>query len=66
LFSKKKKKILYDKVRLLHPDIKELKLEVIKEFSKRIEAKRYECYLILKDYFKSGQLWQKIPNISDR
>jgi len=66
LFRKGKKKELYDKVRENHPYVNYLKLEVIGEFKKDIDAKRMECYLILHLYFlKRGQLYQKVPNISD-
>lgn len=38
----------------------------IKTFKTRIEAKRYEAYLILADLFGPKELKQKVPSISDR
>jgi len=43
-----------------------LKLGIIKEFKSKIDAKRYEAFLILNDYFSNKVLIQKVPNISDR
>ena len=43
-----------------------IKLNKIKEFKTKVEAKRYEMFLILTDYYNKKQLLQKIPNISDR
>lgn len=43
-----------------------IKLNIIKSFKNRVEAKRYECMLILIDYFTDRNLKQKVPNISDR
>lgn len=65
LFSKGKKKILYDKIRVLNKDIKNIKIEMVKAFDKKEDAKRWECYLILADYFNKKQLWQRVPRISD-
>ncbi len=47
-------------------DCDTVKLTKLKTFKKKIEAKRYECYLILRDYFNKCQLLNKVPNISDR
>jgi len=62
-FKKLGKKQLYNEVR--NTDIKNLKLIKIKNFGRKVDAKRYECYLILKDYFTMGNLWQRVPRISD-
>jgi predicted GIY-YIG superfamily endonuclease len=58
-----KKKMLYDEVRKL--GLKEIKLVTVKTFYNRVDAKRYECLLILLDYFKDKKLWQRIPRIKD-
>ena len=63
-FKRLDKKILYEKIRS-ETHSKEIKLQVIKEFSKETDARRYECFLILKDYFAKKQLWQKVPQITD-
>jgi len=44
----------------------EIKLKKLKTFKTKTEAKRWECYLILKDYFNENKLLNKVPNISDR
>jgi len=36
-------------------------LEIVKEFDLLIDAKRWECFLILKDWFSKRQLWQSQP-----
>lgn len=43
------------------------KIELIPEshWETRVEAKRMECYLILKDHFENRELWQSVPKISD-
>lgn len=64
LLKKGKDKLLYNNIRL--ENIKTINLQSILEFKNITEAKRYECYLILKDYFTNKELWQKVPNISDR
>lgn len=63
-FKRQVKKDLYNYLR----EIGETKivLNVIKEFPSKVDAKRYECYLILEDYFTTKKLMQKVPNISDR
>ncbi len=63
-FVKKwKKKILYKEILLT--DIKFIKLHIIKKMPNKLEARRYECLLILKDHFGGKKLWQKVPRISD-
>jgi predicted GIY-YIG superfamily endonuclease len=63
-FKKPQKKIFYEKVR--ETDCQILELQILKTFRTKTEAKRYEALLILMDYFGGKQLWQKVPNISDR
>lgn len=62
-FKKGKKKRLYDGIR--RGKEKEIKLIPIKTFGTKIEAKRWECFLILNDYFGKKQLWQLVPKITD-
>lgn len=40
--------------------------EILSTFKTKVEAKRYEMYLILQRYYSGEKLYQKIPNISDR
>lgn len=49
-------------------NINEVSLKVIREFSSKTEAKRYEMFLILIHHFEDNfdELFQKVPNISDR
>lgn len=55
---------LYNYLRCLN--INDIKLKKIKTFENRLDAKRYECFLILKNYFESEfKLKQKIPIIKD-
>lgn len=63
LLKKGKKKILYDELRKLN--ILSIELLPIKYFKTKVEAKRYECLLILNDHFTNKQLLQKVPRISD-
>lgn len=63
-YKKGKDKELYNNLRLENANY--IYLECISEFKNITESKRYECYLILKDYFTNKELWQKVPNISDR
>lgn len=58
------KKHLYDEMRKLKLE-GEIVLNPIKSFKKKIDAKRWECLLILNDYFNGGELWQKCPRIGD-
>lgn len=64
-FKALKKKKLYNGLR---KDKNILKIELIpvKTFLTRVEAKRYEAFLILNDYFNKKQLWQHIPIIMDK
>ncbi len=64
-FKKNKKKKFYDNVKNIHPDIKSFDLKIIKTFRTKIEAKRWECFLILNDYFNKKELWQNVPKITD-
>lgn len=43
-----------------------IELIPIKTFKSKVESKRYECYLILEDYFNKKQLKTKVPSITDR
>lgn len=63
LLKKGKDKLLYNNIRL--ENIKSISLQSISEFKNITEAKRYECYLILKDYFTDKELWQRVPLIKD-
>ena len=62
-FKRDKKKELYDNIKKTNQV--EINLEVIKSFNNKVEAKRYECLLILEDYFTNKELWQQVPKISD-
>jgi predicted GIY-YIG superfamily endonuclease len=64
-YKKGTKKELYDNLRLFSYN-DELVLEEIKSFNLEIEAKRFECKMILDDYFFRRELWQKVPNITDK
>jgi predicted GIY-YIG superfamily endonuclease len=57
-------KELYNNIRLLHKEYI-ITLEPIKTFKRKTDTKRYECLLILQDYFGSKILWQKCPRIAD-
>jgi hypothetical protein len=62
-----RRKSLYENIVKNYPNGYEIDLVVVKEFKKSIDAKRWEMFLILEYYFMNwGQLWQKVPNISDR
>jgi hypothetical protein len=39
---------------------------VLYSYGKRVDAKRREMFLILDDYFNKKELYNKVPNISDR
>ena len=62
LFRKGKSKLLYDNIK---DKTTELILIPIKEFKSKVEAKRWECLLILLDHFGEKLLWQKPPQIKD-
>jgi predicted GIY-YIG superfamily endonuclease len=62
--EKTKSKVLYHF--LLESGCNEVKLILIKEFKNKVESKRFECLLILLDWFSEKKLKQKVPNISDR
>lgn len=59
-----KKKILYANTRRFS-DASSFTLIPIKTFRTKTEAKRYECFLILHDWFSGAHLWQRVPRISD-
>ena len=59
-----KKKILYDNTKRF-TNASSFTLIPIKTFKTKIEAKRYECLLILNDWFNGTTLWQRVPRISD-
>lgn len=61
LFKKGEEKELYSNIRLINEDEK-IVLKPIYEFSSLLDAERYECFLILKDYFSDKQLWQSPPS----
>lgn len=53
------KKYFYKKIReLTEPD---LQIETIAEFDNMGDAKRWEAFLILDDYFSHKNLWQSFP-----
>ena len=56
-------KELYNYCRELN--LESLKLQMIKVLDTEIECKRYECLLILKDFFNKHLLKQRVPRISD-
>lgn len=62
LFKKGKKKELYDNI--TDRSIR-LVLTPLREFKSKTDAKRYECLLILQDFFDNKLLWQKPPQIKD-
>ena len=65
LYKKGKEKDLYDYLRLQNFTDR-IELKPIKALDTRVEAKRYECFLILTDYFGNKLLKQKVPAITDR
>jgi predicted GIY-YIG superfamily endonuclease len=62
-FKAGKKKALYDEVRKV--SLAKIELIIVKTFTSKVEAKRFECLLILTDHFNKAELWQKVPRISD-
>jgi predicted GIY-YIG superfamily endonuclease len=62
LFKKGKKKELYDNI--TDKSIR-LVLTPLREFKSKVEAKRWECLLVLQDHFSDKSLWQKPPQIKD-
>lgn len=59
LLNKGDKKYLYKKIReLTEPN---LEIETIAEFNNMGDAKRWEAFLILDDYFSHKNLWQSFP-----
>lgn len=63
-----KKKQLYDFLREQgFPNDRKIYLKPLKTFKKKVEAKRYEAYLLLHHHFYGEYpLQQKLPAISDR
>tara|TARA_R110002050_G_scaffold74369_3_gene159590 strand:- start:3333 stop:3668 length:336 start_codon:yes stop_codon:yes gene_type:complete len=62
-------KPLYNHLRESGITILDLDLSILKTFKTRVQAKRYECYILLKQYFENDFemiTFNKIPNISDR
>ena len=57
-YKQRRSKDLYNNVRPLN--IK-LELNVLKIFNNKVDAERYEAYLILKDFFTQKSLWQAAP-----
>lgn len=62
-FKACKKKKLYDGIRSTDLDL--IIVKPLKSFKTKIEAKRWECFLILNDYFGKKELWQNVPKITD-
>jgi len=63
-FKGGKNKLFYNKITGFNNEF-EIELILLKEFKNRVDAKRWECLLILTDYFGDGDLWQKVPRIGD-
>lgn len=61
LLNKDDNKKLYIKMRELN--CFDIKLDIIKEFSNKLEASRFEALAILTDWFGKKQLWQAPPKI---
>lgn len=59
-FKLGKDKYLYKMIRENSPETI-ISLNVIKEFTNKGDAVRWEGYLILEDYFNGKQLWQSFP-----
>lgn len=59
-----KKKALYDNIRMNKENFS-IKCEAIRQFNNKVEAKRFECLMILMDHFNNKNYYQKVPNISD-
>lgn len=64
-FKTENKKLLYHNIKNETGE-KNIILKLIKIFTTKTEAKRYEALLILLDHFGEKNLWQKVPSISDR
>jgi predicted GIY-YIG superfamily endonuclease len=60
-FKKGDKKQLYLMAQNLRNP--EISIEKVISFEKSGDAKRYEAFLILGDYFGRGELWQSIPQV---
>lgn len=59
-YKKGDNKYLYKMTRETSPETI-YKLNIVKEFNNKGDGKRYEAYLILKDYFTKKELWQSFP-----
>jgi predicted GIY-YIG superfamily endonuclease len=64
LLNKQKSKILYNNIKSIKEHYK-ITLKKITAFDSKVEARRYECLIILMDHFKNNLLWQRVPRISD-
>jgi predicted GIY-YIG superfamily endonuclease len=53
-------KYLYRQIRLMQPEAC-IELEPVREFDNKGDCKRWECFLILGDYFSDKNLWQSFP-----
>ena len=58
--AKTKDKFLYRMIRENSPETT-ISLNIIAEFDNKGEAARWECKLILDDYFSDKNLWQSFP-----
>lgn len=63
-FKKGYNKLLYKNLSKIYTE-HQIELKPIKTFLRKTDAKRYECFLILQDYFNNKKLWQSIPRIGD-
>jgi predicted GIY-YIG superfamily endonuclease len=57
---KTKPKYLYKMIRENSPETT-ISLNIVKEFEKRGDCLRWECLMILNDYFNHKELWQSFP-----
>jgi predicted GIY-YIG superfamily endonuclease len=65
LIKKDNKKMLYKMIKKTNGDNYYISLEKLKPFKEKVDARRFECLIILNDYFGQKKLWQRVPRISD-
>lgn len=65
LMKKMTKKMLYNMIKKTSGDDYYISLEKLKPFKTKVDARRFECLIILNDYFGQKALWQRVPRISD-
>jgi predicted GIY-YIG superfamily endonuclease len=59
-YKKGSPKYLYKMTRENSPETI-YELRIVREFTNKGDAKRYEAYLILHDFFNNKELWQSFP-----